>query len=473
MDSAGSAYVSGFTSSPGFPTTTGAYDTSSNGDDAFITKLNASGTAPVYSTFLGGASGTEEGLAIAVDGTGAAYVTGLTQSTNFPTTAGALRTTATASGGSAFVTKLTPDGSTLAYSTYLGGDAAGGSDGTGIAVDAGGAAYVSGFTGESDFPTTAGAFDTTKNGSTDLFAYDTSSNGDDAFITKLNPSGSAPVYSTFLGGSSADSSDQTGRNLAVDSSGSAYVTGYTSSTDFPVTAGAFQTTPGDTQDGFVTKLSPSGASLAYSTYLGGTSAEIASAVAVDGSGAAYVTGETSSSDFPSTAGAYDGVRGGPGPPQGPFDAFVTKLNAAGSGAVYSTFLGGRSNDKGSDIGVDSGGAAYVAGDTGSDDFPDVGGVKTADSQDAFVAKLNPAGSALAYATPLGGSGSDAAYGIAVSGSGGAFVTGYTDGSGGFQTTPGAFATAPLRALGGFPEKLGRIGDRLSIMRISATATGAT
>ncbi len=257
-----------------------------------MTKLNATGSAPVYSTYLGGNSDelTAPLLAIggiAVDGFGNAYVTGDTASTNFPTTAGAFQTTF-GGGADAFVTKLNSTGSALVYSTYLGGNS--GDDAGGIAVDGSGNAYVTGSTASTNFPTTAGAFQTSVGGS---FS--------DAFVTKLNSTGSAVVYSTYLGGGNQDN----GLGIAVDGFGNAYVTGLTFSTNFPTTAGAFQTTfGGGMTDAFVTKLNCTGSALVYSTYLGGNSTDLAGGIAVDGSGNAYVTGGTGSTNFPTTAGAF-------------------------------------------------------------------------------------------------------------------------------------------------------------------------
>jgi hypothetical protein len=254
----------------------------------------------------------------------------------------------------------------LAYSTFLGGAST--DQGSGIAVDGAGNAYVTGWTVSADFPTTPGAFDTTAAGA-------------DAFVTKLNPAGSALVYSTYLGGASTDQ----GSGIAVDGAGNAYVTGFTFSADFPTTPGAFDTTfnPG-TFDAFVTKLNPAGSALVYSTYLGGASTDQGFGIAVDGAGNAYVTGLTVSADFPTTPGAFDTTFNGGG------DAFMTKLNPAGSALVYSTYLGGASNDQGSGIAVDGAGNAYVTGSTFSADFPTTPGAFDTTfngSIDAFVTKF--------------------------------------------------------------------------------------
>jgi hypothetical protein len=312
VDSTGTAYVTGYTQSSDFPTTLGAFDTSFNVSDGFVTKLNASGSALVYSTFLGGTS-NDYVQAIAVDSAGAACVTGYTSSPNFPTTPGAFDTHLD-DLYDAFVTKLDASGTSLVYSTFLGGTDRDWADA--IAVDSAGVAYVAGYTSSSDFPTTAGAFDTSFNGSTDVF------------VTKLDASGNALVYSTLFGGTNYEFPYA----IAVDSAGAAYVTGLTHSSSFPTTPGAFDTSyNSDFQhdDAFVTKLDASGSALVYSTFLGGKDYDEAYAIAVDSAGAAYVAGVTYSVGFPTTPGAFDSTFNGS---SGNGDAFVTKLNASGQRA---------------------------------------------------------------------------------------------------------------------------------------------
>ncbi|TYP73299.1 SBBP repeat-containing protein [Paenibacillus methanolicus] len=415
VDASGSAYVAGFTASTDFPTTPGAFDTTFNASfEAFVTKLNPAGTALVYSTYLGG-SGSEQGLGIAVDLSGNAYVAGFTSSADFPTTPGAFDTTL---GGlqNAFVTKLDPAGSALVYSTYLGGSVT--DQGSGIVLDASGNAYVTGSTQSADFPVTPGAFDTTLSGF------------QNAFVTKLNPTGTALVYSTYLGGSGSDQ----GNGIALDALGNAYVTGFTQSSDFPTTPGAFDTSSSGLQDAFVTKLNPAGTALVYSTYLGGSVIETGYGIAVDTSDHAYVTGDTASADFPTTPGAFDTTF------NSSFDAFVTKLNPAGTALVYSTYLGGSGFDRGTDIALDASGTAYVTGFTQSADFPttpDAFENSLIGPQNVFVTKLNSTGTALVYSTYLGGSGSEQGLGIALDAFGNAYVAGVTA-SDDFPTTSGAF-----------------------------------
>ena len=308
----------------------------------------------VYSTYLGG-SLFDRGEDIAVDSSGNAYVTGRTFSTDFPTASPFQAFNAGTSTGDVFVTKLNAAGNAVVYSTYLGG-----SDddfGPDIAVDSSGSAYVTGRTDSTDFPTT-NPFQATFGGGT--------FGGGDAFVTKLNATGSALVYSTYLGGSGNENTISETGGIAVDASGNAYVTGDTASTDFP-TASPFQAALGGTSgfpDAFVTKLNAAGSALVYSTYLGGSGTERGFDIALDASGNAYVTGDTNSTDFP-TASPIQGTQAGGD------DAFVAKFNPAGSALVYSTFLGGSSTDESFGIAIDTSGNAYIAGETFSTDFPTV------------------------------------------------------------------------------------------------------
>jgi hypothetical protein len=385
VDGAGNAYLAGITFSSDYPTTPGAFDTSSNGGfDAFLTKLDSTGSTLSYSSYLGG-SGYDEAKGIALDGADNAYLTGYTLSADLPTTSGSLRPTSNGTQD-AFVTKFNASGSALAYSTFLGGTL--GDQGKGIAVDGAGSAYITGAT--ADFPTTPGAFDTSYNG------------GVDAFAAKLDPSGAALDYSTYLGGSAGDQ----GNGIAVDGLGGAYVTGYTNSggptsSAFPTTTGAFDTIYNSGQDAFVTKLSATGSALSYSTFLGGSGFDQGNGISVDGPGRAYVAGYPNSNSasvtsmpFPTTAGAFATANAGF------YDAFLTRLDAAGSALSYSTYLGGSDSDFGYGIAVDTAGeGAYVAGDTASSDFPTGAAFDSSygGNGDAFVTKfdVSPAG----YARP--------------------------------------------------------------------------
>ena len=359
-----------------------------------------------YSTYLGGPN-WDEGHGIAVDGDGNTYITGSAEN-DFPTVDPI--PPGYSGGQQVFVSKLDPTGTTLLYSTYLGGTD-GVAFGLGIAVDASGNAYVAGPTLATDFPTVDG-YQSTYQG------------GVDGFLTELEDDGSDIVFSTYLGGSGDDHPNA----VAIDLSGNAYVTGATTSSDFPLTNEYEDTYGGGDHDVFVSKLDTTDSTLPYSTYLGGSADENAFGIAADGSGNAYVTGQTSSTDFP-TANAYQSTN------QGSYDALVAKIDTTSSGSsslVYSTYLGGGNpldcdgNDQGRAIAVDSAGNAYVTGMTGSLEFPTRNAVKRAsDCLDGFAAKLDDTGSSLAYSTYLGGGGDDGGLGIAVDDSGNAFVTGFT------------------------------------------------
>jgi hypothetical protein len=346
----------------------------------------------VYSTYLGG-NNVDYAYGIAVDDNGSAYIVGYTFSTDFPV----LNPYQADQGGhDVFVTKLAPGGNSLAYSTYLGGSY--NDFGRGIAVDGNGCAYVTGYTYSTDFPT--------------LNPYQTDQGGNDIFVTKLSSAGNSLVYSTYLGGNDGDR----GKDIAIDDNGCSYITGRTLSADFP-TVNCYQTHQGD-WDAFVSKFSPGGDSLFYSTYLGGTDDDRGWDIGIDGSGCAYVTGSTSSSDFP-TLNPYQMY-------QGESDAYVIKLAPAGSTLVYSTYLGGSDFDCGWGISIDSGGIAYVAGQTESSDFPTLNPYQTHQgSSDAIVAKLSSAGNSLLFGTYLGGSEWDWGWNIVVDGNGSSFVIGTT------------------------------------------------
>jgi hypothetical protein len=381
-----------------------------------------------------GGAGSDQGRSIAVDATGNAYVTGFTDSTDFPTSLGAPGGNL-AGGQDAFVTKLDAAGSALAYSTYLGGTA--NDPAAGIAVDGTGSAYVTGTTSSSNFPASVGVADTALGGA------------QDAYVTKLDAAGATLAYSTYLGGDGNES----GGGIAVDGTGSAYVTGSTESGSFPTTTGAHDTSLGGTRDVFATKLNAAATALAYSTYLGGGGGDQGSGIAIDGSGRAHITGTTGSADFPTTAGAHDTTFGGGAP--GVNDAFVTRLDAAGAALGYSTYLGGTANDQaGFGIALDSGGSAYVTGTTSSADFPTTADAQdpTCGATDAYVAKLETTGSALAYSTCLGGASSETGDDVAVDGSGHAYVTGLTQ-STNFPTSTGAYDTTTLGEGDAFVTKL--------------------
>ena len=401
VDAAGNAYITGNSESTDFPFMGAAEGAKRGGPDVFIVKLDAAGTAVLFSTYLGGA-GIDRGYGIAVDGSGAVYVTGRTQSTDFPV-ASAVQTVLRG-GEDAFVAKLAPNGASLVYSTYLGGSAQ--DDGHAIAIDAGANALVTGGTESLDFPLSA-AFQTTHRGGQV-----------DAFLVKLSPQGNALVFSTYLGGTNFDHPE----GVSADSAGNVWVAGYTGSADFP-TASAIQPALRGPADGFVTKFDSQGR-VSSSTYLGGSGYDLIHGIAVDAAGNPCVAGMTTSLDFPTTTGAFQQA------PAGGVDGFVAKLGPAGSSLIYATYLGGAadtSEDMALAIAVDASGSAFVTGTTTSSDFPIVdafqrlmGGVR-----DAFVTGLAPDGSALVYSSFLGGSGLEYGYGIALDEAGNVFVTGRT------------------------------------------------
>ncbi|KAF0192362.1 MAG: hypothetical protein FD165_987 [Gammaproteobacteria bacterium] len=394
IDSAGNAFVTGDTTSSNFPLASprdGVCGSGSGCDgglsDAFVAKLNTAGNALVFSTYHGGSS-ADSGAAIAVDGTGNAYVGGETASGGFPTASPFQGAIGGAKDG--FVSKFSSTG-VLTYSTFLGG--AGDDSVTGVAVDGSGNAYVTGATFSGDFPKTAGAYQEFPAGA------------GDAFVTKLGSAGSSLVYSTYLGGINFDRSYA----ITVDGSGNAYVTGATISLDFPTLnpAQATHATSGITRDAFVTKLNATGTALSYSTFLGGAGIDIGNAIAVDASGNAFVAGQTVSPGFP-LKNVMQGYL------LGDSDAFVVNLSSSGA-LVYSTFLGGPGSDTAFGIALDAANVAHVVGQTlrsdatpapdsqiadtyaGSDllKFPSVTAIQASlrGTSDAFVVRIAPTQSA--------------------------------------------------------------------------------
>ncbi len=414
VDSIGNTYVAGGTGSAGFNI--------KGTEDAFVLKLAPSGSK-LYSSFFGG-GGVDEARGIAVDVQGNAFITGNTGSLDFPTK-GAIQTKM-AGSGDAFVAKLNPAGSSLLYSTYLGGTA--GDTASAIAIDAGGNAYVVGSTFSTDFPTKA-AFQGARGAQ------------EDAFVTKINPTGTDWVYSTYLGGNNVDE----GNAIAVDATGNVYVTGYTASTDFPLQS-PFRGSNAASVDAFVTKINPAGSALVYSTYLGGSATDYGTAIAVDSSGSAYVTGIVTSDDFP-LANAIDNKLGS----HAVDDVFVTKFNPSGSALVYSTYLGGGSADDPYALALDQGGNVYITGRTNSSDFPLTNPIQTTRTAfDMFVTEINVAGSARLFSTFIGGSGSESGRGIAVDRLGNIHIAGEGTSTdfpvkGAFQDTSGG-GSAPQDAL---------------------------
>jgi hypothetical protein len=438
VDSSGNAYVTGLSGSSDWPVTAGAFETTAT-LGAFVTKLNPLGSQIVYSTAISGNYG-DRGYGIAVDNAGEAYIVGVAN-TGYPTTSNAYQL-ACASSASAFLTKLSAAGDALLYSTCLGSS----SIGQGIALDSNGRAYIVGYVNSAGLPTTAGAFQPSS---------PTTTPANVGFFAVLDPSTSGTAslaYSTYLGGTTGDSAS----SVAVDAYGMAYVGGHAGSTDFPVTAGAYQTTFGNPSNGaaFVSKLNPNASgspSLIYSTFVGGTGFSAATGIAVDSLGDAYITGEAVNS-FPVSGGPFPGLlSGASGSGSG---GFIAKVNPAGNGLVYSSFLGADASLEGTGVATDVLGDAYVTG------FADCRGARTntiqttldafqptcveADGQSAFVMKIDVSGT-LIYSSYLGGLPSNAyigttPLGIAVDATGDAYVTGFTT-SPNFPVTSGVFQSA--------------------------------
>ena len=359
VSSSGAVYVTGVTSSTNFPVTAGAFSTRHSGmRDVFIAKLASNG-ALQYSTLLG-ASSSDFGFGIAVDSSGQAYVAGQTESMTFPTTQGVLQSIYHGGLSDCFVSKLNASGNALVYSTLLGGrnlDVC-----SAIVIDAAGNAYVTGATHSSDFPTYQPI-------QSDLRGTS------NAFVVKINPTGSAAVYSTFLGGSNVDQATC----IALDVLGDAYVAGSTSSFDFPTTSQAVQTFLRGSQNAFVTKISPDGRTLVYSTLLGGSQQDIANSIALDQNGRAVIGGTTTSADFPLTGAIQTSFAGGA-------DSFVSVLDLSGDRLALSSYFGGSGDDRGYAVAAGPGNKLYLAGITSSSDFPSVAAIQPSlnTAYDAFA-----------------------------------------------------------------------------------------
>ncbi|HVE86437.1 MAG TPA: IPT/TIG domain-containing protein, partial [Myxococcales bacterium] len=403
VDPLGQAYVTGNTQSTDFPTVSAFQGTKRGNQDVFVAKVNDSGNALLYSTYLGG-TGDETGRDLAADSTGAVYVAGFTTSTDFPL-ANALQGTRKGTQDG-FVFKLSPTGGALAYSTYLGGSAT--ELVNGIALDAYGNAYLTGATTSIDFPT-VNAFQSTFRGG-----------ARDGFVAELAADGSALVYSSYLGGGK----DEEAREIAVDPSGNAYVVGYTNSNDFPAVNAAQPTqggTPNTDYDGFFSKVNPAGTALVYSTFLGGSAYDEADDVTVDSTGVPTVAGYTASTNFP-LVNPQQVTYGG-----GTYDGFVARYDVSGKPVQYASFIGGDGLDGVRGVAVEPGGGVFLGGYTSSANFPNNGSPPQAANgggSDAFVAHFDATGNR-DFSTYLGGSGDDFGRGLAVDGSGNAYATGQT------------------------------------------------
>ena len=382
IDSNNNAYITGYTSSTNFPTTKGAYDNSYNGKDnydvdIFVVKLNSDGSNLVYSTFIGGSEG-ERGFGIALDGKNNAYITGGTSSSDFPTTHDCFNNSHSG-GRDVFVIKINSDGSNLLYSTFVGAN--GGESGHSIVLDSENNAYIAGVTESINFPTSSNCFDDTFNGVEDVFVF------------KINSNGSDLLFSTFIGGNEDDSGLGI-VSIEIDSDNNTYVTSSTSSTNFPTTPGCYDDSYNGHEEGFVFKLNSEGSNLLYSTYIGGKNYDYSLDIALDSENNAYVTGSTSSSDFPSTKYCFDNSFDNS--VKNAYGVFVLKLNSEGSNLLYSTHIGGLfSNEEAYSIALDAKNNVYLIGCADYLDFPTTPGCFD-DSYykeewrpfDVFVLKLN-------------------------------------------------------------------------------------
>jgi uncharacterized protein (TIGR03437 family) len=440
LDAQGNIYVTGTTSSPGLATEAALATVNLRGGvgeiDGFVAKLDPTGSDLIYLTYVGG-SKDDSPFGIVVDAQGNALVTGQTTSEDFPNVQamqGELAREFNFGGVDAFVLKLNSEGSGLVYSTFLGGGALE-LEGK-IDVDAAGNAYVVSSTTSTDLPV-VNAVQPTRGASAGF--------GPDALVAKLSPTGQA-IYVTYLGGSAED----WGFGIAADSSGNAWVVGGTASADFPV-ANAFQDTHQGGFDVFLTKISADGQMLLSSGFLGGSSDEMASGVAVDGSGNVYVTGSTGSSEFPVEGAAQGEPMNADGLAQ---DAFVAKLSADGTNLVYSTYFGGSGTELSHGIAVGGDGSAYIAGETDSVDLMLQGPVQSfnAGRFDAFIVKLSPSGAAVDYATYLGGSADDGAPGLDVDAAGNVVTAGVVY-SPDFPVTIGSLQTDRGNEMESFVAKL--------------------
>ena len=397
-DGAGAMYVCGYTFSSNFPIEM-PYDSTSNlGLDVFVSKLSPDGTALEYSTYLGG-NDEDWAFGLAVDSGGYAYVTGHTGSTAFPL----MNPYDNSHNGGldAFLTKLTPAGDSLVYSTYFGGNDE--DNGWGVVVDTLGIAVITGFTRSTDMPM-VNAIDPSQNGQTD------------AFVAAFSASGDALLYSTYLGGTGQEEAHAIGQGA-----GSIYITGWTNSTDFQTVAPLDDSYNGGDADVFLARLQPGGAGWVYATYFGGSDIEWSFAIDVDSAGCAYISGPESSTDLPVTTGSFDTDQ------NGAQDAFVAKFAPDGDSVIYCTYVGGTGVDFSHAIAVDKAGRVCVTGHTTSTDFPTVNPFDGSQngSQDIFVTLLTPDGSAATYSTYVGGSGDEHIWAMSDDGEGNFWCTGMT------------------------------------------------
>lgn len=456
LDNQGNAVVAGSTSSPDFPLVSPMQSTV-RGRDIFLLKVNNTGTAVLSSTYLGGTN-TDVAYSVAVDNQNFSYLTGHTRSINLPIVGGFQPNNRGLED--AFVFKIAPAGNAIVYSSYLGGSAAGLGDGDfgyTIAVDESGSVYITGETTSNDFPV-LNALQPVRGG------------GRDAFLTRINPAGNALVFSTYIGGSESEHgrvtadahSSKAGNRLALDAAGNAVVIGYTWSTDFPI-LNAFQSTSRGQSDVFVVRVSSSG-SLLSSTYFGGNNLDLAYAVALDSSGNIFISGNTTSTNLPTTPGAFQTTH------RGNQDVFLVKFNPNASAVLFSTYAGGTGADSAQGIAIDPSGNALLIGETTSTNFPVLNPMQptSGGNTDVFLLKANSQG-VVQWSTYLGGLSTDLGAAIAIGSGGNLFITGSA-------ASPNFPTAAPIQFnRGGFDLFVARIFDAatLSLAGIAPNKGGNT
>lgn len=424
VDAAGNLYVAGQSWSANYPTTTGAYDTSFNGStvDAFVTKLDPTGSRRIYSTYLGGSTGGSSGYVgwdtvtgLMVDTSGGVVLSGYTYASNFPVTSGAFQSKRGGGNTDGFVTRLDATGAKLSFSTYLGGSDSDAAEGVALAAD--GSVVVTGYTYSTNYPVSSTAYQKTNRGWAD------------AVVTRLASTGASAIFSTYLGGSagSGGSYGDFGKAVAVGADGSIYVAGHTLSTDFPVSSGAYQLTRRGSYDGFLAKLSGGGDTLLYSTYLGGTGMEVISGLAVDKGAGAWVVGSTTSTDAPVSSTAFQKAHAG-----GTYDVLLSRLDTSKNGSaglVFSTYLGGSGQDMSRQVRVDRYNTAFLTGGTQSKNFPTSsdGAVKSYQGGefDGFLSRVSATGGSVLYGGYVGGSAYDYGIGLGLDKEGQPVVVGST------------------------------------------------
>ncbi len=402
IDSNANTYVSGPTGSNDFPNTTGVIKNKNVGGDIFVFKLNSNGSSLEYSTYIGG-SNHENSKDIVIDSNNNIYITGATNSANFPVTINAFDSTYNGYED-VYVLKINSMGSLLIYSTFIGGSQ--NETGMGITIDTYGQAYITGLTESIEFPNTINEISIL-----DYKEYD-------VFVLKLNLQGSSIIYSTVIGGSKADH----GWEIIIDRIGNSYVSGTTESNNFPITKNSYDETFNGIIDAFIFKLNPNGSKLLYSTFLGGNDSDRGRGLAFDSNGNLCVCGTTYSSDFPITNGVYDNTYNGAD------DIFVLKLNQNGSSLLFSTFIGDDNRDNSPDIALGPNDNIFISGTAHSEDFPvtaDADDILFNGSADAFVLELNPLGTKLLYSTFIGGSDIDASSNMALDSNNDVYITGLT------------------------------------------------